>query len=268
MSLVTFFTGHKCMKKIFPILILIVVFLFPALSIAACKDLTGLYEKRESLRKQFQHEEVRVIDQEYRRIIHDLFFEYERGEHKKFDECYDAYRKDKYLFFVCKLIKFYNDKNADNFLEDIPLSNDGLHPLWELDSISSVDVFYNIPYPQVFKYNSVTDIFIEAICKLATEGNKEALEKLFLLGNSVDGCIAEDWADNIFILVKDYPRVVVSNWEIFRKYKAMISFESTASKNDMDLIIQKYENLCSSTGVNSKYCREIIDFLNNKKAEL
>jgi hypothetical protein len=256
-------------------IILINFFFLPTLSLAVCPNLEGLYQKRKELLKKYEREmdtdrqkagaywsQIQTIDKRYEAVIYKLFFEYEQKEFVLFKKCCEGPQNDKYLFFVCKLIRFYVDGNADLFLKGIPVQKGALDDLWEIDNIIKED--YKKPHPKLFDKESFIYHFVDAIYGLAANGNATAIDKYLGIDSFADGSIAEYTADRILKLFENHPNIISNNWKVIRKYKSSISFETTDYKYKADAVIQKYRDLFEKKKTDPSVSKEILEFLKEK----
>jgi len=258
--------------------------LFPTLAFGDCTTLKGLYEKRVELLRNFERtaghdylknkeradaykKQIEIIDNRYRGIIHEMFFENERKEYGAFSTCCGKKAVDKYLFFVCKLIAYYRDDDANFFLNNIPLDKDSLEKLWQVDAIILSDIhYYAKPHPKAFDRGSFVDLFLIAVYELATKGNAKAIDRFLAINQFADGIYAEFMEDKIFNLFDKYPDVIARNWGTVKKYRSTMQFWTTDFQFRADSIIQKYKNLCSEMSIDSSVCMEVIEFLKEREA--
>lgn len=251
--------------------------------LAACIDLKGLPEKRQVLLEQYKVQvgnnylankatadnlsrQIEEIDSIYRKAIYDLFFEFEGGEYKTLNTCFDKYKNDDYLFFVCKFIKFNRDNDPVSFLKDLPTDGKRLDYLWELDEITNTGKSEN--HPDIFNKASFSVLFLDAIYKLAIDGNSVAIDKFLKIGKCADGEYGEYWDDKIFDLFKNYPGIVIKNWKVIKKNQHTIDLGTTNYPYESKEIIKIYRKRCSKSNENYSSCKEIIQFLQNKSQEL
>jgi hypothetical protein len=266
---------HKITKPL--IVVVINLFLLATLSFAVCPNLEGLYQKRKELLKKYEWEmdknkeragtywrQIQTIDQTYRAVIYKLFFEYEQKNPMLFNNCCKGPQNDKYLFFVCKLIAYYLDGNADLFLKDIPVEKGDLEDLWEIDSVTFTKEYDSKPRPKVFEKRSFVVVFLDSIYGLATNGNPKAIDKFLSIKSFADGSMAEYMADNILNLFENHPSIISKNWKVIKKYKSTISFETTDYKSKADCIIRRYQDLFEKNKTDSLVSKEILGFLKEK----
>jgi hypothetical protein len=266
---------HKISKPL--IVIVISLFLLPTLNFAVCPNLEGLYEKRKDLLKKYEREidknreragtywrQIQTIDQSYRAVMYKLFFEYEQKEFMLFKKCCEGPQSDKYLFFVCKLIRYYLDGNANLFLNDIPVQKGSLDDLWEIDNIIFKEEHYAKPPPKLFSKGSFVLLFVDGIYGLAANGNAIAIDKYLSINSFADGSMAEYMADRILNLFESHPNIISNNWKVIRKYRLTISFETTDYKYKQAGIIQKYQDLFGKKKTDPSVSKEILGFLKEK----
>jgi hypothetical protein len=260
-------------------------FLFSISSLAACNNMEGLYEKRIELLEKYTRDigndylknkdkadiyikQREAIDQNYRTTIHNIFFDHEKKEYTLLKKCCDNTIKDKYIFYVCKLITYYRDRNINSLLNDIPVDKEGLVDLWNIDTIIFSDKdYYNKPHPQLFDKASFVVLFLDSIYQLATKGNIKAIDRFLTISSFADGEYGEYAAEKILDLFEKYPNVIIKNWVVVRKHKPTINFETTDYDKKATAIIQKYKYLCNSAQTDSSICKEIIDFLKQKRTK-
>lgn len=254
---------------------------YPVICFASCDGITGLYEKKMELRRKHEdiekdyfkdkekanmyEKQIANIDLKYRNVIYDILYEYERGENKLFYKCCDIARKDKYLFFVCKLIEYKHLANSETFLSGIPNDKDGLYPFWEIDSITAGPFGYPKPHPKLFDTSSFVNAFLNEIYQLAANGNEKAIDVFLKVQIFADGEYGEYMEDKVLCLFEKHSAIVIKNWELIKKYKTSIGFESTDYHVKADDIINNYLTLCKKNNVDSVICNEIIEFLDLNK---
>lgn len=251
--------------------------LLPTLSLAVCPNLKGLYEKRRELRKKYERafgenremrdmymEQIQAIDRKYGAVIYEMFFEHEKKEYNTFSKCCVSPIKDGFLFFVCKLIKYYRDGNTKSFLEDMPLGKERYEDLWEIDNIIFKEDYYSKPHPKLFDKGSFVLLFLDGIYDLAVNGNARAIDKYLSINSFADGYMAEYMADRIVKLFENHLNVISNNWKVIRKYKSTISFETTDYKYKADSLIGKYRDLFEKNKTDSLVSKEILGFLREK----
>lgn len=263
-------------KKI--IILLLMIFTTNKTSYAACDGLSGLYEQRVKLIRQYSidigndyvgkkeradkiQKQISEIDLKYRKMIYDMFYEADKGGNKLINECCNLTKEDRYLFFVCKLITYNRFKNAELFIRDLPSSRTDFHPLWEIDGITAGPFGYPTPHPALFDKASFVNIFIDTVYQLAANDYATAIDKFLQLNKYADGEYGEYMASKMLNFFENYPTVVIKNWEIIKKDSSTINFASTDYKIKINSIVNNYQNPCKKLAVDSLICNEIIDFL-------
>jgi hypothetical protein len=272
-------TINRTIKLLILIVIVTHYLLFPTLGIAICDGFKGLYLERRELRNKYQKNVIenrekadtykaqyQAIDQRYRNVIYKMFFEYESKEYKSFDKCCVSRIDDGYFLFVCKLIAYYRTGNGDEFLRNIPVDRNGVGNLWQIDEIIFSDPNYSVnPHPKVFDQAPFSFLFLKAIHQLATKDNAKAINTLLSINLFAEGLYAEFMQDEILSLFENHADIVARNWQVFRKYKSTMFFETTNYQHKSESIIGKYEDLCERINVGSSVCKDIIEFLKEKK---
>lgn len=270
----------KIIKSIF--FVLITLLSFYASCFAECTNFKGLYEERISLKEKknllwnqlkpwknnFKEngylqvkKELEDIDSKYARVINEMFLQFNGGEDKLFYQCCNDAVKDRIIFFVCNLIRYKRNNNADHFLKNIPSNGNGLLPLWAIDDIvmgQKSSEFRNATFVQAF---------FKEIYHIATRDNSVAMERLFQIARYTDGWYAEEMQELILKLIKEHPLVIMNNFDIANKYKSTISLETTNYASEADEIIQNYKNSCARAGMFPSICEKIIIFLNEMKGK-
>jgi len=249
--------------------------LFPILGLAVCPSLEGLYEKRRDLRKKYERvfsenremrdmymKQIKDIDRKYRTVIYEIFFEHEKNEYNTFRKCCVSPIKDGYLFFVCKLIRYYRDGTAELFLKDLPLGKEGYDDLWETDDIMFSNDYSSKPRPKLFDEGSFVSLFLSILYRLAVDGNPKAIDNFLNMKLFADGWVAEYIADNTLTLFENHPEIIIKNWNVIRRYK--LSFRHQEFQFKANDLVKKYRDLCEKSNTDTSVCKEVINFLEQK----
>src|SRR4030067_2105984 len=262
-------------SKRFAIGVATIYLLLPTLGLAVCPNLEGLYEKRKELRKGYERafgenremrdmymKQIQAIDRKYRTVIYEIFFEHEKKEYNSFGKCCDSPIKDGYLFFVCKLIKYYRDGTAEILLKDMPLGKEGYDDLWEIDDIIFSNNYSRKTRPKLFDKGSFVLLFLGSFNRLAADGNPKAIDNFLNMKLFADGWIAEYIADSILSLFENQPEIVIKNWNVIKKYKLSLRYQEFQFK--ANALIKEYRDLCQKRNFDTSLCKEIIDFLEQR----
>ena len=158
---------------------------FPLNSFASCAEIEELHKGTHNPASENN------IDEKYRKVIYQMFFELEKGRHNIFDQCCVKLKNDRIMFFVCKLVEYRLFKKPGIFLSDIPTDETTLRDLWEIDRITMDPFGYAGTHPNLFDKGSFADIFLEAIYQLAVKGNRIAIDRLLVIDRFADGAYAE-----------------------------------------------------------------------------
>ncbi len=251
-----------CLSSLLLVLILLV---FAAGSSFACDDIDGLIEKRCSLNYSDEENTVRAeIDAKYRGIIISLFEEYERGESTIYDQCGQYYKKDDILYPVIVLMKYYRDRDAKSFVANLTQDKEGLSGMWSLEEI--VHLSDDTPLPKKLEDIHLPYTIINEILLLASQGDKGALDFLFSL--NADGGYGTNMDGVICSFMYLYPGVVVSNWQILRKYwgRMHLVLDGSCIKSQKPLI-NTYIALCDIENVDEASRKEILSLFEKRKRD-
>lgn len=171
------------------------------------------------------------------------------------------------ISMLCSFLKYKkNCIDAEKFLNSIPNSAAELNELWELDSLTMRANNSRKSIGTYWTKGSIGNMFIDLVFNLASEDNKLAIQKIFVLTEASDGSYAEYIDEKMLKFISMRPDLFIENWAIFGKHRDLIYLDSTNYTSEYDSILETYQSYCEHKKSNG--CEDVIQFLKKKKIDI
>jgi hypothetical protein len=241
-----------------------------------CRLRAGLYQQRKQLESDYAmqvgsdyaaHREIadklvakmNAIDTEYYRFLYTLADAGARGDRGSMVACSNMAKQDPIARQMAALVWYlYNGRReCASFTASLPHTKAQLTDFWNLDAIAThgepeePTSLPGIPLPDGLVEKYVSELFA-----LVTSGNTAAIREYFYIYSNADGEYAEFMQDEVTLLFKDHPDLVLSKWPLFRPYGKKLGASEGVSREDYRSIAAKFRSLCESRRDAS--CAEIL----------
>jgi hypothetical protein len=169
-----------------------------------------------------------AITKEYRSFFHCLS---DTADAKSVLERCREVESDRMAFLACHTAAYLKSgrSNAKEFLEALPAGRKGAELIWDLDAIAGgpQDDSASIFLPNGPAYKLVDELFL-----LVLDDKDNAAAKYLGVGVAATGDAARHVDEQLKLLIRESPSVVVKRWMVFRQYQPKLKklwAEMTAS---------------------------------------
>lgn len=246
----------------------------------------GLYEKKKALQAEAEaltgKGEVKDKDAErveeiqrrltsinirYKRVTYKLLVEAaasseEESGAKSNYECYCKGKRDPHLYFICKLIAFKNGAPRAAFADAVAFDDDFIRGLFYIDQITRTEAGAVRWLPRFArkKNGALGEVYIDHVIALAMSNNPNAVELMVRLYRLSDGWYKEYLGIKTFMLVRDFPEIVSTNWQVVKANVDPVGLAPYASREVLMVAKGRYDMFCRAEPDNNP-CREKAAFL-------
>jgi len=202
-----------------------------------------------------QRAQIRAFNEQYYQFMMALSDDASQHRLAELKTCCAQNTHDPIALLTCRLALYLtNQITAKEFVEQFPVSGD-LNVFLALDAIAYVKDRPN-SLPPLFGVGGPVDSYTTELLKLATKGDKQALQKYLQLYLRAGGVLADGMADQVKRLFLEHPEFVLNNWYTLKKNMYVIpNLQDSLSDDEKRQMRQNYAQYCH---VNEGACREVI----------
>jgi len=201
-----------------------------------------------------QRAQIRAFNEQYYQFMMALSDDASQHRLAELKTCCGQNTHDPIALLTCRLALYLtNQITAKEFVQQFPVSGD-LNVFLALDAIAYVKDKPN-RVPPLFGEGGPVDSYTTELLKLATKGDKQALQKYLQLYLRAGGVLADGMADQVKRLFLEHPEFVLNNWYTLKKNMYVIpNLQDSLSDDEKRQMRQKYAEYCH---INESACREV-----------